>query len=82
MECIVITENITVVKLKATEGMTLTNGDVYCKEVYLGCNDTAKNWQEITDEEYERIQSELENAQKNELGGDFIELDNHSDIDK
>ena len=26
-------------KLTASVGMTLTNGEVYSKEVYLGCND-------------------------------------------
>ena len=53
-----ITENITVIKLKASEGMILTNGEVYGKEVYLGCNDTAENWHEITVDEAEKIQEE------------------------
>ena len=54
-----ITEKVTV--LKADEGMTLTNGESFGKVVYLGINDTADNWHEITDEEAEEIQTaELE----------------------
>ena len=49
---------IELVKLTASDGMTLTNGDVFGKDVYLGCNDDASNWHEITDEEAERIQAE------------------------
>ena len=33
----------------ATVGMSLTNGDAYCKVVYLP--DEAENWQEIPDSE-------------------------------
>lgn len=50
------TETITRIKLTASEGMTLTNGDTYGKEVYLGCNDSAENWYEITDAEAEELQ--------------------------
>ena len=42
-------------KITASEGMVLTNGEVYSKEVYLGCNDNPDNWHEITEEEYEEI---------------------------
>ena len=42
-------------KLTAAEGMTLTNGEVFGKEIYLGKNDSADNWHEITDAEYEKI---------------------------
>lgn len=42
-------------KLTAAEGMTLTNGEVYGKEIYLGKNDSPDNWHEITDAEYETI---------------------------
>ena len=38
-------------ELTAEEGMTLTNGNLFSKKVYLGCNDRAENWCEITDEE-------------------------------
>ena len=42
-------------KLTATDGYILTNGDVYGKEIYLGCNDSPENWHEITEEEYAEI---------------------------
>lgn len=42
---------IELIKLTASEGMTLTNGETYGKEVYLGCNDSAENWWEIPDGE-------------------------------
>lgn len=44
--------------LTAAEGMTLTNGEAFGKEIYLGINDSADNWHEITDAEAERIQAE------------------------
>ncbi len=54
-----ITEKVTV--LKADEGMTLTNGEAFGKVVYLGINDSADNWHEITNEEAEEMQTaELE----------------------
>lgn len=49
-----ITEKVTV--LKADEGMTLTNGEAFGKVVYLGTNDSADNWHEITDEEAQALQ--------------------------
>lgn len=45
-------------KITASEGMVLTNGEAYSKEVYLGCNDNPDNWQEITEEEYAAIEEE------------------------
>ena len=47
-------------KITASEGMVLTNGDAYSKEIYLGKNDKAENWHEITDAEYEEILKEQE----------------------
>jgi hypothetical protein len=44
---------ITITKLTASEGMTLTNGDAFSKEVYLGVNDKPENWTEIPDAEAE-----------------------------
>lgn len=51
---------ITLRKLTANEGHTLTNGEVYGKEIYLGVNDSAENWHEITDAEYSEILAEQE----------------------
>jgi hypothetical protein len=47
------------VKLTASDGMTLTNGTSFSKEVYLGVNDSADNWWEITDEEAQRQQEQF-----------------------
>ncbi len=46
-------------KLTAAEGMTLTNGEAFSKEIYLGCNDSPDNWREITDEDAEQLKKEL-----------------------
>jgi hypothetical protein len=51
---------IELTKLTADEGMTLTNGEAFGKEVYLGCNDKPENWNEITDEEAAKLQEEEE----------------------
>ena len=42
-------------KLTANDGMVLTNGEAYGKEIYLGKNDSAENWREITEDEYNEI---------------------------
>lgn len=42
--------------------MVLTNGEAYGKTIYLGINDKPENWYEITDEEYEEILKEQEEA--------------------
>lgn len=49
-------------KLTASEGMILTNGEAYGKEIYLGKNDKAENWHEITQAEYDAIIEEQEEA--------------------
>ena len=53
-------ETITLRKLTASEGFTLTNGEAYGKEIYLGKYDSPENWHEITDAEYEAILAEKE----------------------
>ena len=43
----------------------LTNGETFSKKVYLGKNDTADNWQEITNADKEKAeQEELERLEK------------------
>ena len=49
---------IELIKLTASEGMTLTNGETFGKEVYLGCNDSPDNWREIPDAEADKLQTE------------------------
>ena len=53
-------ETITSIKLIASDGMILTNGETYGTEVYLGTGDKAENWHEITEEEYNEILAEQE----------------------
>ena len=45
------TENIQLIKLTAADGMVLTDGTSYGKEVYLGTNDTEDRWTEIPESE-------------------------------
>ena len=54
-------------KLTADEGMTLTNGEAFGKEVYLGKNDSAENWHEITEAEAEELQKVKEPIETEEI---------------
>jgi len=46
-----MTQNqIQITVLEAGEGKTLTNGEIYSKQVYLGIYDSPENWHEIDDE--------------------------------
>ena len=53
-------------ELKAGEGMVLTNGEAYSSvggSIYLGVNDNADNWHEISEAEYnESMQEQAETA--------------------
>ena len=64
------TENIQLIKLTAADGMVLTDGTSYGKEVYLGINDTADRWTEIPESEV------LEPEMPNELVGQYFDLAN------
>ena len=55
MDIGMIESTITIRKLTASDGMILTNGEAYGKEIYLGKHDSPDNWHEITDSEYEAI---------------------------
>lgn len=57
------TENVVLTKIEADEGMYLTNGETYGKTIYLGKNDSAENWTEITEAEYEQLMAEKEEAE-------------------
>ena len=52
-------ETITRIKLIAADGMVLTNGNTFGKEVYLGSGDSPDNWSEITEEEAKELQEEV-----------------------
>lgn len=43
----------------ASEGMMLTNGEIYASSVRLGDWDSADNWHEVTVEEYEAKMAEM-----------------------
>lgn len=51
------TTEITSVKIEAEEGKYLYNGETFCKVAFLGVNDTASNWREVTEEEKEQIEA-------------------------
>ena len=46
--------------LIARDGYIYTNGNTYAYIVRLGVNDSADNWHEITEEEYNEILAEQE----------------------
>ena len=48
--------------LTATEGMLLTNGEVYVTNVWLGNGDTPDNWWKITREEADKMREGTEEA--------------------
>ena len=57
-----ITETITRIKLTASEGMILTDGENYGKEVYLAEDAEQSLWHEITEDEYEKLVEDVEDA--------------------
>ena len=65
------TENIQLIKLTAADGMVLTDGTSYGKEVYLGINDTADRWTEILESE---VPNQYEPERPHELVGQYFEL--------
>ena len=67
------TENITLIKLTAADGMVLTDGTSYGKEVYLGINDTADRWTEIPESE---VPNQNEPERPHELAGQYFDLAN------
>lgn len=61
-------------ELIATRGHALTNGVAYGKVVYLGCNDEAANWWEISDEKYEAIKSKEESPDAEDVSENVKEV--------
>lgn len=66
---------IEVRKLTADENFVLTNGEAYGKEVYLGKNDSAGNWREISQAEYDVILAEQEALDGGDLYAEQTEAD-------
>lgn len=60
------TSEIILTKIEAGEGMYLTNGEAFGKEVYLGRGDKTENWHEITEAEYEQLTAENKEGGSNE----------------
>lgn len=54
------TETITRIKLIASEGMVLTDGENYGREVFLAVDGDQSKWHEITQEEYDELMGEQE----------------------
>ena len=55
-------DTVIINKIIADKGMILTDGQTYGRVVYLGKEDSADNWHEITEGEYEKILKEQEEA--------------------
>ena len=51
----------------ASEGMMLTNGEIYASSVRLGDWDSPDNWHEVTVAEYEAVMADRE-AQQPDMG--------------
>lgn len=45
--------------LIADDGMVLTDGETYCKTVYLADGASSDNWHEITEAEHEEIEKAM-----------------------
>lgn len=66
---------VELIKLTADENFVLTNGEAYGKEVYLGKNDSAGNWKEISQAEYDVILAEQEAENGGEAYAEQTEAD-------
>ena len=53
-------DTVIINKIIADEGTVLTDGQSYGRIVFLGKEDSAENWREITEEEYQEILKEQE----------------------
>ena len=53
-------DSITMLKLTASEGYVLTDGENYGRIVYLASGDEGEKWYEITEAEYEAKMAERE----------------------
>lgn len=68
--------------IKAKEGMWLTQAAetetgarVYSKELWLAVNDSAENWRDATDEEYQAWKAEMDALMEAETEGTSVQSD-------
>ena len=61
-------ETITRIKLTASDGMVLTNGEIYGKVIFLAEGQNGDDFHEITDAEYaEILAKEAEKAERERI---------------
>ena len=51
-------ETIEIRVLTASDGMILTDGNVYSTKVYLGIHDSPENWREVPEDEADQTRKE------------------------
>ena len=56
-------ETITRIKLTASEGHILTDGESFGRIVYLASGDSGEKWYEISEDEYEKKIKEVEDIE-------------------
>lgn len=62
------TVQITLTKLVASDGMMLTDGETFGKEIYVGKGTDPTVWQEVSEAEAEEMKAALDAARKAEEG--------------
>lgn len=61
-------ETITRIKLTAADGMVLTDGELYGREIYLAADADPESYREITEAEYERLEAQKAETEDNQNG--------------
>ena len=61
-------ETITRIKLTAADGMVLTDGELYGRELYLAADAAPESYREITEAEYERLEAQKAETEDNQNG--------------
>lgn len=62
MDIVMIETTIKIIKLTASDGMVLTDGEAVGKEIYLGKYDSPDNWHEITEAEAQEMMENQEES--------------------